>query len=168
MLMHYSLSLIAIRLKKCVIKLLILMLLQCNLFLIAVRLNQCLINKVVSEEPFILKHCIDRHKTQETHDKAVDALLLALKFVPGYFVTNEVLEKLDNVVFSNDDIFFVDVDSDVVTFFNDDMGRNTINFNNINFVDDNFELYPETIIHVRRMTWYNKYKQHKARKEVKN
>ena len=34
-------------------------------------------------------------------------------------------------VLSNDDIFFVDVDSDVVTFFNDDMDRNTINLSEL-------------------------------------
>ena len=89
----------------------------------------------------MLKYCIDRHRTQEICDKAVDALLPALKFVPDYFVTNKLLEKLANVVLSNDDIFFVDVDSDVVTFFNDDMAHNTINLN-INFDGDNF-------IHVR-------------------
>ena len=47
-------------------------------------------------------------------DKAVDALLPALKFVFDYFAANEILGKLNNV-FSND-IFFFDVDSDVVTF----------------------------------------------------
>ena len=49
------------------------------------------------------------------------------------------LEKLDNVLFSNDDIFFVDVDSDAVIFFNVDMDHNTINLNNINFDDNSFD-----------------------------
>ena len=71
-------------------------------------------------------------------DKAVDALLPALKFNSDYFVANKMLEKLDNV-FSNDDIFFVDVDSGAVTFFNDDMDHNTINLNNINFDDNSFD-----------------------------
>ena len=34
--------------------------------------------------------------------KAVGALLLALKFNSDYFVANKILEKLNNVVFSND------------------------------------------------------------------
>ena len=59
-------------------------------------------------------------------DEVVDALLPALKFVSDYFVANEMQEKLDNVVFSNDDIFFVDVDSDIVTFLDDDMDHNTL------------------------------------------
>ena len=88
----------------------------------------------------MLKYCIDRHKTQSMCDKAVDALLPALKFNSDYFVAKKMLEKLDNVVFSNDDIFFVDVDCDAVTFFNDDMDHNTINLNNINFDEVDSEI----------------------------
>ena len=66
-------------------------------------------------------------------DKAVYALLPALN--SDYFVSSKMLEKLD-VVFSSDHIFFVDVDLDAVTFFNDYMDHTTINLNNINF-DDN-------------------------------
>ena len=66
-------------------------------------------------------------------DKAVYALLPAL--TSDYFVSSKMLEKLD-VVFSSDHIFFVDVDLDAVTFFNDYMDHTTINLNNINF-DDN-------------------------------
>ena len=50
-----------------------------------------------------------------------------------------MLEKLDNVVFSNDDIVFAYEYSDV-TFFSDDMGLNVYsNLNNINLDDDNFD-----------------------------
>ena len=42
-------------------------------------------------------------------------------------------------VFSNDDIVFVNVDSDNVTFFSDDMDHNTTDFNNISLDDDNFD-----------------------------
>ena len=43
-------------------------------------------DKVVSEEPFILKYCLVRYKTKEMCDKVVDASLPALKFVPDGFV----------------------------------------------------------------------------------
>ena len=48
------------------------------------------------------------------------------------------------------------------------MGLNSINLNNINLDDDNFDDYdPETINHMRRMTWYNGFKQRKAcKKEI--
>ena len=49
-------------------------------------------------------------------DKAVDVLLPALKFVFDYFAANEMLRKLDSILFSKDDILFVDVDSDIVIF----------------------------------------------------
>ena len=60
----------------------------------------------------MLKYSLDRYKTQELCDKAVDAFLPALKFVPDCFVTNKMLEKLDVAVFCNDDIVFVNVDYD--------------------------------------------------------
>ena len=50
------------------------------------------------------------------YDKAVDVYLITLKFVPDMFVTNKMLEKLDKSLFSNGDIFFRDVDSNIVTF----------------------------------------------------
>ena len=37
-------------------------------------------------------------------DKAVDACLSALKLVPDWLVISKMLETLDNVVISNDDI----------------------------------------------------------------
>ena len=43
-------------------------------------------------------------------DKAVDAFLPTLKFVPDWFVTNEMFKNLDDVVFCNDDIVFVNTD----------------------------------------------------------
>ena len=41
-----------------------------------------------------------------------------------------------------------------------------IDLNNFSFDDDNFDDGdPETIIHVRRMGWYNRHKQRKAYKK---
>ena len=86
----------------------------------------------------MLKFFPDCCKNQIMCSKAVGALLPALKFNSNYSVANKMLEKLD-CVFSNDGIFFVDVYSDAVTFFNDDMDHNTINLNNINFDDNSFD-----------------------------
>ena len=66
-------------------------------------------DKVVSKEPFMLKYCLDRHKTQEMCDKAVGVCLPALKPVPDWFIMNKMLEKHDNVAFTNDDIDFDDI-----------------------------------------------------------
>ena len=43
-------------------------------------------DKIVFKEPFILKYCFDRFKTQEICDKAVDGFLLTIKFIPDWFV----------------------------------------------------------------------------------
>ena len=118
-------------------------------------------DKVVSKEPFMLKHCPNRYKTQKMYDKKVDACVSALKFAPDCLATSKMLEMLNDVLFSNDDI-----DSDIPTFFRDDTGINNIDLNNINRNGDNFdEADPETIIHVRLMAWCNKYKQRKTFKK---
>ena len=43
-------------------------------------------------------------------DKAVDVCLPALEFVPDWFLTDKMLEKFDNFVFSNDDVDLDDID----------------------------------------------------------
>ena len=61
------------------------------------------------------KYCLDRQKTQEMCGKAVDAFPPTLKFVPDWFLTRKMIKKLDDL-FSNDDIIFVNEDSNFVTF----------------------------------------------------
>ena len=39
-------------------------------------------DKVISEDPIMLKYCHDKQKTKKKFDKANDSYLLALKFVP--------------------------------------------------------------------------------------
>ena len=79
----------------------------------------------------MLKHCLDRYKTQEMCDKAVSDFLPTLNSVPDCFIIIKMLDKLDNVVFFNGGIGLDDIDSDFVPFFSDDMDLNTINLNNI-------------------------------------
>ena len=47
-------------------------------------------DKVVSKEPFLLKYSPDRHKTQKMSD-FVDSFILALKFIPDWFVTSKMI-----------------------------------------------------------------------------
>ena len=106
--------------------------------------------KVVSKESLRLKYCLDRYKTHEMCDNVVDTCMPALKLVPDWFVTSKIIKKLDNTVFSNGDIFFRDVDSNIITFLSDDMGFHTIDLNIIIFDGGNFdEDEPETIHHAR-------------------
>ena len=58
--------------------------------------------------------------------------------VVDWFVKGRILETLDYVVFSNDEVDLDDIYSYIVTFFFDDMGLSTIHLDNINLDDDNF------------------------------
>ena len=80
-------------------------------------------------------------------DKSVDSYLLALKFILDWLVPSNMIEKLYNVIFSNDDMVFWDIDSDIVTLFSNDISLNSINLINFNLDDDD----PKTINHVRFM-----------------
>lgn len=109
----------------------------------------------------MLKHCLDRYKTHEMCDKAVNDFLPTLNSVPDCFIVTKMLDKLDNVVFFNDGIGLDDIDSDFVPLFSDDMELNTIDLNNIK-LDDNFDEHdPKTLIYVRPMAYCNRYKQSK-------
>lgn len=72
--------------------------------------------------------------TQEIFDKAVSACLPPLKFFSYWFVTNKILENIDNVVLFNDDR-----DSDIVPFSSNDIDLVIIGLNNVNFDCDNFD-----------------------------
>ena len=76
----------------------------------------------------MLKYCPDKYKTLKMCDKGVDSCLLALKFVPDWFVMNKMIEKLDSAVFFNDYIIFGDLDSDFDTFFSEDLGPHSVTF----------------------------------------
>ena len=59
-----------------------------------------------------------------------------------------MLEKVDDIVFSDDDIVFVNANSDNVTFFSGDMGLANVDLSNVSFDDVNFDDDdPETVIH---------------------
>ena len=72
----------------------------------------------------MLKYCLNRYETQEMRDKAFNAFLPALNFVPDWFVTKKnIIEKLDDTLFANHTIIFMNVDSNNVTFFGGEMGN---------------------------------------------
>ena len=71
-----------------------------------------------------------------------------------------------SLYYLKDDIIFINADSDNAILFSDDMALNTIDFNNINLVDDDFdEEDPDTSIDVRLIAWCNRYKEYKAWKK---
>ena len=66
--------------------------------------------RVTSEDSLMLVCCPDRYKTQRLCDKAVNDYVAALKLIHDRFVTNKMLEKLDNVLHVNDDKPFYSAD----------------------------------------------------------
>ena len=55
----------------------------------------------------MLKYCLGKYEIQEMCDKAVDAFLPTLVFFPDWFVTFMLIKKLDDILFSNVDIIFI-------------------------------------------------------------
>ena len=83
-------------------------------------------------------------------DKVVYDFLPALKFIPDWFVTNKMIKKLHTALYAVDDILFCDEDSGNVMFCCNEMDILSVDLNNINLDDTNYdEDDPETIIHVR-------------------
>ena len=80
---------------------------------------------------------------------------------------NVVSKKVcSKILFSNNDITFDYIDSDIVRFLGDEMAILSIGLNNINLDDVNFgEDDPEIIVHVRLMAWRKTCEQRKAFKE---
>ena len=95
-------------------------------------------------------------------DKVVNDILPPLKLDPDWFVANKMIKKLHNALLADDDILFFDEDSGNVIFSSDEMSIFSVDLNNINLDNVNFDKDdPKTIIHVRLITWYNRLKQRK-------
>ena len=86
-----------------------------------------------------------------------------LKFVPDWFVTSKMIQKLYKVSFVDDDILFLDKGSDNATFSIGEMGIISVDLNNINPDDLNiYENDTKTIIHACLLVCHYSYKQNKA------
>ena len=115
--------------------------------------------------PFYANILPDRYKTM--CDEAFDDYLAALKFIPDWFVTNKILEKFHDALLTNDDILFFDEDFSKDIFYANNMGILGVDLHKINLDDDNDfdEDDPGTIIHVRLLTWHNKFEKRKPFKK---
>ena len=185
--MHKNLSLIAMWLKKCMIKLSVIIFQKCNLFLNATRLKKCVIkplidvfvtdsipdqyktqeicDKVVSVDPFMRVHCPDKYKTQIICDRAVDNCLVALKFILDWFVTSKMLEIFGKALHAKSDILFYSEDFDKITFISNQRHILPVYFHKIDLVKDNNFNEDDTTIHVRLLSWRSKFEKQKALKK---
>ena len=64
-------------------------------------------------------------------DEVVDYCLEALKFIPDWFVTSQMIKELCTALYADDDLLFFDEDSGNVTFFCSEMGIFSVNLKNI-------------------------------------
>ena len=116
----------------------------------------------------MIAYCPDRHKTQKMREKAVDDCLAGLKFIPYWFATIKMAEKLDNVVHANYNIFFFNGDFDKVTFIANQGNVFAADLDKINLDNDNKfdEDDSDTIIHAKLLAWRNIFEKRKTLKKV--
>ena len=97
-------------------------------------------------------------------DNAVDAFLPAFKFVPDWLVTKKNYWKTWWCCIFQQRYSLFSKESANIWFYSNEIGFISVNVNNINFYDANFdENDPETIIHVSLMVQRNRLKQHRRR-----
>ena len=81
---------------------------------------------------------------------------------PFGFVTSKVVKILFAVLYTDELILYFNEDSGNVMFSCNEMGILNIDLNEIN-LDNNFDKHgPDTIIHIRILTWYIKFEKRKA------
>ena len=126
-------------------------------------------DSVVSENSSMIVYCSNRNKTQRMCDESVDDCLEALKFVPDWFVTSKMLEKINNALLAHDDMFFFNKDFHKVTFITNQINVLAVDLNKINFGNDNNfdEDDSDTNIHARLLVWHSKYEKRQALKKDK-
>ena len=85
--------------------------------------------------------------------------MIVSKFVPDWFVTNKLLEKIDDLVLSNNDIDLEVINSDTATVLSDTRRLFIIDLTHINLDDNNFDEDDlGTIVYVRLMARCNRHK----------
>ena len=101
--------------------------------------------RAISVDPFMLVYCLEKDKTQEMCYEAVDNCLAALTFIPDWFVTSKMLEKLNNALQTKDDILFYDKNFDKIKFIVCQRHILAANLDKIN-LGSNFDFDPDVII----------------------
>ena len=95
--------------------------------------------------------------------------LATLKFIPDLFVTSKTVKKLLPTLYVDDNVLYFNEDSVKVIFSCNEMGILNIDLNNINLdVTYYNEDDPETIIHIRLLSWPTKFEKRKAFKKEFN
>ena len=118
-------------------------------------------HRVVSEDPFLIVYCYDEYKTKRMCDEAVDDCLVALKFVPDWFVTSKIIK---NVLLLCSQMMIYPLFGYAI-FSCNEIGILNADLNHINLDDTS---HNEIIIHIRLLACHIKFEKHIALKEKKN
>ena len=106
-------------------------------------------DEVVSEDPFELKDCRDRYKTQQMCNKAGDDLLL---------LKAKWWKKIITALYADNNIICFNEDHGNAVFSCNEMGIITIDLNNINLDDtDNNDDDFKNTIQMRLLAWHIKF-----------
>ena len=125
-------------------------------------------DKIISENPFMLRYCPDQYVTQKICDEPVDNFLPTLIFVTDWFVTSKMIKKRFTALYADENILHFDEDFGYVSFSRNEMGILNIDLNKINLDNSFDEDDPGTIIHVRLLAWHIKFEKRKAREKELN
>ena len=111
---------------------------------------------------FVFDFVPDWYKTPEPCDKKVEFFLPSLKFVPDLFATRKIIKNMMMIYYRWRYNLWLWRFHKYVTFFSNKIDISSVDINNINLVDGNFDNDdPETIIHVRCMDCHNRFKESK-------
>ena len=100
--------------------------------------TQEICDRVCSLYAFSILYSPDKYKAQKMCDVAVDDCLAALKLIPDWFFTSNMIKKLFTALYTDSDLLFSDEDSGNVTLCRNEMGILSVNLNNI-YLDNNFD-----------------------------
>ena len=95
-------------------------------------------DKVISENPFMLKYCPDKYITQRIFDEAVDDFPPTLNFISDWFVTSKMIKKLFTALYVDENILYFNEDSGNVVFSCNEMSIFNIDIIYVN-LDNNFD-----------------------------
>ena len=126
--------------------------------------------RVVSEDLYLIVYCSDQYNFQIMCNITADYSAAALKLIPNWFVTSKMMKNLFNALYTDESflrfqqcyifvlkwVFLIQI---LIIL-------RALNNNSNNNLGDNFdEDGPDTVIHIRLLTWNNKLEKRKALKK---
>ena len=110
----------------------------------------------ISDDLFLIVYCPNKYITEKTCNEAVYDSAAALKLIPDWLVTNNMIKKLSTTLNVDENILYFNEDSGNVVFNCNEMDILNIDLNNINLGSNVDEDDLDTIILIRLLAWHIK------------